>query len=184
MKALVQLLVSVILMFHAAALQRQAAGDAVPSCVATATGQNSRPRANQGRLPPAPSWQAEGSSAERWTDGRINSTPHVNHDHWYGQDGMHDSRYGLPASSHVRMFAQAKPNYRYPILRVNRNLRRLWIPAGFFFDVAAWDWPLFSDWCWDCGDDFVLYGDPYHRGWYLLYNVHTGTYVHILYRGA
>jgi len=50
--------------------------------------------------------------------------------------------------------------------------------------VADWDWPICADWCWDCGDDFVVYEDPDHTGWYMLYNVHTGVYVHVSYMGA
>jgi hypothetical protein len=52
------------------------------------------------------------------------------------------------------------------------------------FEIASWDWDLASDWCWDCdGDNFVVYDDPDHPGWYLVYNVHTGTYIHAQYEG-
>jgi hypothetical protein len=43
--------------------------------------------------------------------------------------------------------------------------------------------PICADWCWDCADDFVIYEDTVRVGWYLLYNVHTGVYVHVSYVG-
>src|SRR5271157_1621625 len=55
--------------------------------------------------------------------------------------------------------------------------------VGFGFEVASWDWPICADWCWNCADDFVVYEDTDHAGWYLLYNVHTGVYVHVSYLG-
>ncbi len=41
-----------------------------------------------------------------------------------------------------------------------------------------------ADWCWDCGRDFIVYEDPDHTGWYMLYNVHMGVYVHVSYLGT
>ena len=51
------------------------------------------------------------------------------------------------------------------------------------FEIADWDWPYYESWCWDCGPDFVVYEDPDHVGWYLLYDVDTGAYVHTLFLG-
>ena len=73
--------------------------------------------------------------------------------------------------------------HRLAVVKIDRDRHRFWFREGFFFDVAIWDWPICADWCWDCGDDFVIYDDPDHIGWYLLYNVHTGVYVHVQYAG-
>jgi hypothetical protein len=68
--------------------------------------------------------------------------------------------------------------------RFDARFHRFWFPGGFGFEIAAWDWPLAADWCWNCGDDFVVYDDPDHPGWYLLYNMDTGVYVHVQYIGG
>ena len=70
------------------------------------------------------------------------------------------------------------------MVRVDSDLHRLWLPGGFVFEIAAFEWALAADWCWTCGDDFVIYDDPDHPGWYLLYDVHTGLYVHAQYLGS
>jgi hypothetical protein len=81
-------------------------------------------------------------------------------------------------------FAHFGPSYRYNVIRVDRDHHRFWLPGGFYFEVAAWDGPLCADWCWDCGDDFTVYEDPDHPAWYMVYNIHTGAYVHVTYMGT
>src|SRR6266436_5140444 len=89
-----------------------------------------------------------------------------------------------PPSRDNPRFEHFGPSYRYRIERFDRDHHRFWLPGGFSFEVAAWDWPICADWRWDCADDFVVYEDTKHVGWYLLYNVHTGVYVHVSYMGA
>ena len=114
----------------------------------------------------------------------MNSTPHVNKDHWFGHDRPDDKRYHFDRPFEHGRFEHFGPSYRYRIERFDRDHHRLWLPGGLFFEVAAWDWPICTDWCWDCADDFVIYEDSDHGGGYLLYNVHTGVYVHVSYMGT
>jgi hypothetical protein len=81
-------------------------------------------------------------------------------------------------------FRRRLPSYRYRIERFDPDHHRFWVPGGFYFEVAPWDWPICADWCWDCADDFAIYEDTDHPGWYLLYNVHTGICVHVNYMGT
>lgn len=148
--------------------------------------EHNQPRANQGHIPPPPPQRTRGTKPEqeRWGGGRVNSTPHVNNDHWYGRDKPNDKRYHLAHPFEHGHFEHFGPSYRYNIIRIDPNLHRFWLPGGYFFEVPAWDWPLAANWCWTCGgDDFVLYEDPDHPGWYLLYNLYTGAFVHVLYMG-
>jgi len=113
----------------------------------------------------------------------MNNLPHVSNDRWYGHDTPNDKRYHLDRPFAHGRFERFGPSYRYNIIRIDPNLHRFWLPGGFFFEIAAWEWPLCLDWCWSCGDDFVIYEDPDHPGWYLLYNLHTGAFVHVMYMG-
>ena len=142
-------------------------------------------RANQGRIPEPPVQRAPNAKPqpERYEGGRINNTPHVNNNQWYGHDRPNDKRYHLDHPFEHGRFDHFGPSYRYNVVRIDPNLHRFWLPGGYYFDIAAWDWALASGWCWTCANDFVVYEDPDHPGWYLLYNLMTGAFVHVMYMG-
>ncbi|HYL84061.1 MAG TPA: hypothetical protein VE263_07500 [Candidatus Angelobacter sp.] len=145
------------------------------------------PRANQGRIPQPPPKRESRSARpepERKEGGRVNSLPHVNNDHWYGHDRPNDKRYHVDRPFEHGHFEHFGPTYRYRVERFDRDRHIFWFPGSFSFQIAPWDWAVAADWCWDCpDDDFVVYEDSDHDGWYMLYNVHTGVYVHVQYMG-
>ena len=120
---------------------------------------------------------------EHRQNGSVDHTQHVSNDHWYGHDAPDDKRFHVDHAFQHGHFEHFGPSYRYSVARIDRDHHRFWFPGGFYFQIADWDWPLAADWCWDCGDDFIVYEDPDHIGWYLLYNIHTGVYVHLTYLG-
>jgi len=143
------------------------------------------PRANQGHIPAPPAQRAPRAKPEpeRWEGGRINNTPHVNNNQWYGHDRPDDKRYHVDHPFEHGRFEHFGASYRYNVVRIDPNLHRFWLPDGYYFGVAAWDWALTMGWCWTCANDFVIYEDPDHPGWYLLYNLMTGRFVHVTYMG-
>jgi hypothetical protein len=146
------------------------------------------PRANQGRVPPPPAKRDNPRAKpepERHDGGRVNSVPHVSNDHWYGHDSPNDKRYHIDHPFEHGHFEHFGPSYRYRIDRFDPDHHRFWFPGGFYFQIADWDWSVAADWCWNCNDDdFVVYQDSDHDGWYMLYNVHTGQYIHVQYMGS
>jgi hypothetical protein len=143
------------------------------------------PRANQGHIPqPPPKRDVHAKPEIERHDSRVNSVPHVNNNHWYGHDKPNDKRYVIAHPFEHGHFEHFGPSYRYNVLRIDRDHHRFWFPGGFGFEVASWDWALAADWCWDCGEDFTVYEDSDHPGWYLLYNIHTGGYIHVQYIGT
>jgi hypothetical protein len=114
---------------------------------------------------------------------QANVRPHVENDQWYGHDDR-DDRYRVARPYERGHFEHFGRDYRYRVERVDRDHHEFWFPGGFYFQIAAWDWPVATDWCWNCGDNFVVYEDPDHPGWYLVYDTDTGEYVHAQYMGG
>jgi hypothetical protein len=54
--------------------------------------------------------------------------------------------------------------------------------ANVWFSIAPHDYDLVNDWAWN-SDDLVVYDDPDHPGWYLVYNTRLGTWAHAQYLG-
>jgi hypothetical protein len=142
--------------------------------------------ANHGHIPAPPAQRDVHAKPEidRRPGGRVNSIPHVHEDHWYGHDRPSDKRYVIAHPYPHGRFEHFGPSYRYHVDRFDLGAHRFWFAGGFSFEIASWDWELASSWCWDCpGDNFVVYDDPDHAGWYLVYNAQTGVYVHAEYLG-
>jgi hypothetical protein len=111
------------------------------------------------------------------------SAPHVHaeNDRWVGHDtGRDDPHYHLDHPwEHGHFPGAIGPGH---VWRVHGGDRGRFAIGGFFFSVAAFDYPYCNDWLWD-SDDIVIYDDPDHIGWYLAYNVRLGTYAHVTYMG-
>ncbi len=104
-----------------------------------------------------------------------------NRDDRYGRRNR-DDRYRLARPYQHGRFRLLGPRYRYPVVRIEIGSRRVWLGGGFSFEIAAWDWPYAEPWCWRC-DQFAIYVDPYHPGWYLLWDLRLGRSVHVRYLG-
>ena len=109
--------------------------------------------------------------------------PHVNpdNDHWVGRDeGRYDRRFRLQ---------RRWEHGRFPGGIGSRNIwhlqggdRNRFVLGGRHFRMADFDYEYTNDWRFD-NDQIVIFLDPDHDGWYFLYNVRLGTYVHGLYDG-
>ena len=62
------------------------------------------------------------------------------------------------------------------------NRERFWF-GNYYWNVAPYDYNIVEGWNWT-GDQIVMYEDPDHAGWYLIYNPRLGTYAHVEYLGG
>jgi hypothetical protein len=106
---------------------------------------------------------------------------HAENDRWVGHDtGRNDAHYHLDHPwEHGRFTGAIGPQH---IWRLHGGNRERFDVGGFFFQAAPYDYDACADWLWD-SDDIVVYLDPDHAGWYLVYNTRLGTYVHVMYLG-
>lgn len=150
-------------------------------------GGGARPMASHGTvrpmIPHAPA-QRDPAHAEPMVEpGRpLSAVPYVRNNVWYGHAAPNDARFPLAHPFQAGRFGLTGPTHLYTVSRTDLGARRVWLPGGGF-EIADWDWAVTAPWCWTC-DDFVVYDDPDHPGWYLLYDVRLGEYVHATYLGA
>jgi hypothetical protein len=109
------------------------------------------------------------------------TVPYVRNDQWYGHAAVDDPRLRLASPFQNGRFALTGPSHVYALNRVDIGARRIWLPGGQF-EIADYDWDVTAPWCWTC-DQFVVYADPDHAGWYLVYDVRMGEYVHAQFLG-
>jgi len=72
---------------------------------------------------------------------------------------------------------------RFFIRRFDSASRRVFFPDGSVWVIAPYDIPRCRDWYWD-RDVVYVYDDDTHPGWYVLFNVRLGHYIHVEYFGV
>jgi len=134
-------------------------------------------------IPHAPEARAPGRAEPLVEPGRPPATvPYVRDEHWYGHAPPNDPHFQLAHPFQFGHFGPVGPSHVFAVARFDLAARRIWLPGGMF-QIAPYDWAVTAPWCWTC-DQFVVYLDPDHPGWYLVYDVRMGEYVHAEFLGA
>jgi len=110
------------------------------------------------------------------------NAPHVDAgNRWVGHDtGRSDANYHLNHSwEHGRFPGGIGPSHRWQLS--GGGLNRFWF-NGWYWSVAPADFGFCAPWNWDV-DEVIVYEDPDHIGWYLIYNVRLGTFIHVMFMG-
>ena len=137
----------------------------------------------RGRVPEAPEVRRGPDAAPGREMGRENDpVPYARGGEWYGHAPSNGLRAPLGTPFMEGLFGLAGTGHPLSIESVDMAGHELWTPGGYVFEVAPADWALTAPWCWSC-DRFVIYPDPLRLGWYLLYDVQFGQYVHAEFMG-
>jgi hypothetical protein len=106
---------------------------------------------------------------------------HATNDSWVGHNtGPRDSHLALAHPwEHGRFTGGVGASV---VWRMSGGNRERFNIGGYYFQVAPYEYGYADGWLWD-SDDIIIYDDPDHIGWYLGYNVRTGTYVHVEFLG-
>jgi hypothetical protein len=166
------------------------------------TRQNNRDRVqyrDRSDYRPAPRNDARNDA--RWNRGNGHDQPVYRNDRDHRDDrDVRDNRgyYGSFNDRNYRVYRSA-PSYRVgygwhgggfrPDFIGPRHVWRLegggggqFFFRGFYFQIAAYDYPYASGWYWD-RDNIIIYDDPDNAGCYLAFNTRLGTTVHVTYIG-
>lgn len=161
----------------------QVGGGHIPSRGPTRSAEPARTRSARPNPESPPAAQPDQTRAGRFADRPGHPVePHVdaNNDRWIGHTGRRDENYRLATPwAHGRFPGRIGARTVY---RLNGGSVERFGFGGVYFSVAPYDYDICRNWLWD-RDDVVLYDDLDHPGYYLAYNVRTGTYCHVEYLG-